>query len=137
MEHVPGKLLYTADALSRVPTSSLEKGVVHDEEVEYFIHAMVVAGLPASKTWLETYRSALQKNRECTQVIAYCKTGWAQTASVSADLMPYWKVKGSLTVCEGLLMFNDYIVIPKSLRQKTMDKIHQGHQGSERCRMRI
>ena len=115
MEHVPGKLLYSADALSRAPISSLKKGVVNDEEVKDFIHTVVVAELPSSKTWLETYLSALQKDRDCTQVIAYCNTGWPQTASVSADLMPYWKVKGSLTVCEGLLMFNDHIVIPKSL----------------------
>ena len=86
MQHVPGNLLYTIDALSQAPISSLEKDVVHDEEVEDLIHVVVIAGLPASKTWLETYRSALQKDRECTQVIAYCKTGWPHTASVSADL---------------------------------------------------
>ena len=56
---------------------------------------------------------------------------------MSADLMPYWKVKGSLTVCERFLMFNDHITIPKSLWRETMDKIHQGHQGIERCRMRV
>ena len=33
-------------------------------------------------------------------------------------------------------MFNDHIVIPKSLWRETMDKIHQGHQGIDRCRMR-
>ena len=44
MEHVPGELLYTADALSRAPISSLKKDVVNDEEVEDFIHAVVVAG---------------------------------------------------------------------------------------------
>ena len=55
VEHVPGKLLSIADALSQAPISSLEKDVVHDEEVEDFIHAVVVAELPESKTWLETY----------------------------------------------------------------------------------
>ena len=68
-------------------------------------------------------------------VIAYCMIGCPQTAS--AELMPYWKVKGSLTVCEGLLMLNDCIVIPKSLQREIMDKIYQGHQGIERCRMRV
>ena len=70
---------------------------------------------------------------------SYCilKTLWPQTASVSADVMPYWKVKESLTACEGLSIFNDHIVIPKSQQRKTMDKIHQGHQGIERCRMTV
>ena len=84
MEHIPGKLLNIVDA--RAPILSLEKDVVHDEEVEDFIHTVVVAGLPASKTWLQTYQSALQKDRECTQVIAYCKTGWPQTTSVFSEL---------------------------------------------------
>ena len=34
------------------------------------------------------------------------------------------KVKGSLTVCEGFLMFNDCIVIPKSPGQETIHKIY-------------
>ena len=54
MEHVPGKLLYPADAQSQAPISSLEKDVVHDEEIEDFIHTLVIVGLPASKAWLET-----------------------------------------------------------------------------------
>ena len=55
VEHILGKLLYTVDALSRAPMSSLEEDLVHGEEVEDLIHAVVIAGLPASKMCLETY----------------------------------------------------------------------------------
>ncbi len=37
----------------------------------------------------------------------------------------------------GLLMYNDRIVIPQSLQKETMMKIHEGHQGIERCRIRV
>ena len=50
MENISGKLLYTADAISQAPISSLEKCVINDEEVKDFIHAVVIVGLPASKT---------------------------------------------------------------------------------------
>ena len=41
----------------------------------------------------------------------------------------YWQVRGSLTICDDLLLYNSRIVIPPSLRKETMRKIHEGHQG--------
>ena len=37
---------------------------------------------------------------------------------------------------DGLLLYDACIVIPKSLQKETLQKIHQGHQGIERCRAR-
>ena len=43
------------------------------------------------------------------------------------------------TILEGydLLLYNSCIVVPPSLRKETMLKIHEGHQGMERCRERV
>ncbi len=49
----------------------------------------------------------------------------------------YWKERGSLTMNNSLLMYNDRIVIPQSLQKETMMKIHEGHQGIESCLMRV
>ena len=52
-------------------------------------------------------------------------------------MKPYWKVRGLLTLCDDLLLYNSHIVVSPSLRRKTMLKIHEGHQGVERCRERF
>ena len=58
IHHVPGKLLYTADTLSRAPglpaTQKLE------EEMEEYVNG-VVAALPATERWLQEYRDAQEQ----------------------------------------------------------------------------
>jgi len=73
IEHVPGKLLYTADALSRAPMSDADDDVPQSqEEVEVFIDA-VVSSLPASAQRLQMYHKCQAEDSECTRVQEYCK----------------------------------------------------------------
>ena len=65
------------------------------------------------------------------------QTQWPAKKLISDEVLQYWKERASLTVCNNLLMFNNRIVVPKSLRQETLKKAHTGHQGIEQCRMRV
>ena len=47
VQHIPGKLLYMADALSRAPTGPPEEE--KEEEIERYINAVVMPALPASQ----------------------------------------------------------------------------------------
>jgi len=71
-------------------------------------------------------------------VIKHCKTGWPdRKEEISPELKPYWKAQGKLTVNKhGLLLFQKRIVVPKTLQRRTLKKIHAGHQGIQRCRLR-
>lgn len=71
--HVPGKLLYTADTLSRAPLDSLIDSV--EEGVEDLGYA-VVAALPASPHTLDVYRKAQSRDPICQQLAEFCHTGW-------------------------------------------------------------
>lgn len=53
IEHVPGKLLYIADALSRAPNTS-ETLPPEYPDTEFFVYALV-ATLPANADRLESY----------------------------------------------------------------------------------
>ena len=77
------------------------------------------------------------EDAECLKVRDYCQTHWPDKHSIESSLKPYWKVRGSLTLCDDLLLYNSRIVVPPSLRRETMLKIHEGHQGVERCRERV
>ena len=48
----------------------------------------------------------------------------------------YWDVQGELTVGNGLLLRGHSIVVPKALQKETLEKLHDGHQGMVRCRLR-
>ena len=46
-------------------------------------------------------------------------------------------MRGELTLCRDLLLRGKRIVVPASLRTETLEKIHSGHQGIQRCLLRI
>ena len=134
IEHVPGKLLYTADTLSRSPEISK---IVPSEypDMEFLVQALV-AYLPTSDGGLQKYRKAQENDPICSQVLQYCKTGWP-TRQEKGDLTAYWRVRGELSMCDSLLLNGTRIVVPKSLQSETLQKIHQGYQGIQKCKERV
>ena len=135
IEHIPGKLLYTADVLSRASESASPDSVINDMEV--FVASSVVAGVPASSKRLEIYSEAQKQDGICKQIRKLCSTSWPTKERTPLELKPYWTVKPSFSMGDDLLMFNCRIVVPKSLQKETLEKIHQGHQGIERCLLRM
>lgn len=71
------------------------------------------------------------------QVRHYCKTGWPKKSLISQEVVPYWKTRSNLTICSNLLLYNLRIVVPKSLQQETLQRIHSGHLGVEKCKKRV
>ena len=45
-------------------------------------------------------------------------------------------VRSALTSKDGLLLYHQRIVVPRALQRETLNRIHEGHQGIEKCRMR-
>ena len=135
--HVPGKYMYTADALSRAPTGvPVDNCTAFQKEVEGHI-AAVTEILPATKQQLDKYRHAQAADSDTGALINYCKFGWPAKTKLPPNLKSYWTVRGRLTLHDDLLLYGSRIVIPQGLRQETMQKIHQGHQGILKCRLRV
>ena len=129
--HVPGKLLYTADTLSRAPLDSLIDG--SEDKVQNLGSATIVT-LPASSATLDTYMKAQNMDALCQQIIEFCHTGWPKHTDLSLSL--FKKVKSQFSVVDGLLLYNCKIIVPKSLQSVALEKLHQGHQGVEHCLLR-
>ena len=138
IRHVPGKLLYTADTLSRAPLAETDADSLElQEEVETFISEVTKQVLPPTEQQpLETYCQKQAEDPVCSKVMEYCKSGWPRKHLLQPELIPYWKLRSSLTMCNHLLLYNR-IIIPISLQKEVMKRIHEGHQGIERCRMRV
>ena len=89
--YVPGKLLSTADALSRSPVSCVD--IFNSDlcfEVENHVDN-VVAYLPASNNMLAKIRNELLSDPVCSLVIKYCENEWPSQSCIGHDLQPFTK----------------------------------------------
>ena len=134
--HVPGKQLCTADTLSRSPTAtSGPVSLTFQNELEGFIGALV-ATFPASSERIKVYEKAQKDDPICSNLITYCLEGWPDKNKISTALRPYWNIRSELSVGDNLLLRNLQIVVPASLQKETLEKIHVGHQGIQKCQLR-
>ena len=136
--HIPGKEMYTADTLSRAPLAST--GDTHSknlqEDVEAFVSA-ILSNLPATENRLQQIHEAQYDDEVCQKIREYTLRGWPDKHNLSySSLKPYLQHAAEFTVQDGLLMMNDRILIPASLRLEVLDQIHHGHLGIVKCRER-
>ena len=73
IQHVPGKELYTADALSCAPLPT--SGDSQTKLIEQFVNT-VMSTLPASTEHLHEYCSAQLTDTNCAQCVDLCRNGW-------------------------------------------------------------
>ena len=131
--HVPGKLMYTADSLSRSPQEckaqeSKSWNDLHDE-VEAYVNAVLVT-LPASDQRLDEIRSELENDDTLKTVMQYVQNGWPEEKRrVHGPIAKYWSERGNISLHSGLLLRGRRIIIPPRLRADVLRRLHDGHQG--------
>ena len=116
-QHVPGKHLYAADALSRAP----DPNCIHDTELESEVDAYLDSvSIPATAPKLKEYAQAQKDDPVCAKVRKCCQEQWPNRDTVDSQLKPYWKVRASLTLVKDLLLYNNRIVVPSSLKKQAL-----------------
>lgn len=132
MKFVPGKLLATADILSRQPLMEAE-GIDFKNEISAFV-CHVLSYLPVSDEGLSEIVNFQQEDAMLRRVHKYCISEWPEKCN---DLLkPYWNVRDSLSIQNGILMMDNRLVIPPKLRNDILGRIHDGHLGIVKCRAR-
>ena len=75
MVHVPGKQMYTSDALSRLiarqPYKQPEQSLIPDDDMKAFIGSIIDA-LPVSDVKLKQIIEAQDEDEICKQIKQYC-----------------------------------------------------------------
>lgn len=135
--HTPGKSLTSADTLSRAPLTNAVTSSDNDlmEDTNIYVEA-VLEHLPTSDRYLTELRKQLQGDSVCAQVMKYCVEGWPDRNQLQGPAKHYWHERAFLTVQNGLLLKGTRLVIPATMRDTVLDKIHEGHQGIVKCRER-
>nr|XP_050038393.1 uncharacterized protein LOC126535627 [Dermacentor andersoni] len=130
MLHVPGKLLATADTLSRItykPPTPLDT-------IELFAAQVVGCTSEVLPPSPKDVRQAQQYDGECKAIASYCQHGWPQKTKIPLHLSKYASVADELSVCDGVLLKGVRIVIPSSLRPAVLMLLHEGHQSINRTK---
>ena len=136
IKHVLGKSLHTADALSQAPLEYTvdSNELIEIQEIECHI-STVVNTLPVSSTRLTAITQAQANDPVCSTLISYCSAGWPVKSSLPDNMKPYRKCQGEISVHVNLLLYQNRLVIPKQQQQQVLQKLHNSHQGIQRCHL--
>jgi hypothetical protein len=136
ISHVAGKDLNIADTLSRAPVENMsQSNTDFENETKAFVD-VVMSNLPASQNRIELIKTESAKDEICRKLISYCRDGWPEKSKLDEKLRPYWTMHGEFTVHDNLLFKGTRIVIPHSLQNEILNRVHDGHQGIVKCRER-
>ena len=134
VKYVPGKEQYISDALSRNP---LPLNPETDNELSNAVQVHVDAVI---STWSASNERKCQISTESEadedlQIVRkYIENGWpAHVSSIPERLRPYYSARDELSITDGFVVYADRIVIPTKLRAEIMSKLHESHQGLNKC----
>lgn len=84
---------------------------------------------------LDMMRATKQEDEQLNRVWKLIRNGWpTNVCSVPEDVKDYYTVKDSLSLCEGLVTLGCHIVVPQSMTQEILARIHEGHQSLSKYR---
>ena len=132
--HKPGKTLILADTLSRAFLPDTCNNADSLDRLDYDqIHA-VTTGILTNRSFKDRLISAVQADDAMQILISYIQHGWPDRRNMCIEpLKPFWAVRHDLTTHDGLILRNNQIVIPVTMRKQVLNVIHTGHLGVSKC----
>jgi hypothetical protein len=132
VRYTPGSKMYVADTLSRAHLPMQSSAGL--ETVR--IHA-VTESVPASSQKLQEIRSATANDSELQKLVTYVTNGWPKyQGDIANAVKPYWAIRDEIHVEEGIVFLGDRLIVPTSLRQSMLLRLHEGHLGVNKCKAR-
>lgn len=131
-EYVPGTNLIIADALSRRPMEHTPHDIDAADDITAYVEAVQLRSFSATR--LQDVKEATDRDEELQAVMDYIVSGWPEyVRDLPTYLHKYYEIRHHLSVSERLLLYDDRIYIPKSLQKYILERIHDGHQGINKC----
>lgn len=106
-----------------------------EDEIAAYVQGITLS-LPASPNRLKQIQEKRESDDTCQLLRNYSMHGWPSKSSVDSKCVNYWQHRNEIAVEEGLLMRGSRIIIPASLQKEILESIHEGHQGTTKCRAR-
>ena len=143
MIHVPGIKHNVADGLSRHPVSCTEPSnqpqstatVNHNHsDIEECTQIAALATLQTAPitavTW-DLVRTATSSDETLNNLLQVIENGFPETCSeLPHNLHSYHPLRDQLSTVDGVILYNDRVLIPPPLRQNVLTTLYSAHQGT-------
>ena len=91
----------------------------------------VTLNFAISNERLEQFKEETQKIPILQTHIKYAIEGWPEKTLISHELRPYFSHRSDISYHEGLLLKDQWIIVPSTLRFEMESILHQEHLGIE------
>ena len=136
MNYIPGKDMVVTDTLSRAYLSNTSTPEIDTSDMTRYVH-FVISNLLISDDKLLKFQRETSRDPDLEKLREYTEKGWPQQKKdVDSLVHPYYKYRDEITAANGLLLRNERIIVPTTMRQEMRTKIHAGHLGIEKSRAR-
>lgn len=130
VSYVPGKFLYIADCLSRNFDCNVVGGEIDD--LNELVHSLNISEKRQRQFCNET-----EKDDVLNELKNVILNGWPNRKDdLQEKIKFFWKFRNDLYCENGLIFFNERIIIPEILRNEMLDLLHNGHFGIEKTKSR-
>ena len=119
-----------SDMLSKAPLPETGHGSI-EEEIALHVH-LLTSNLPVSKPKLEEIKEAIANDPSLKELKEMIKSGWPETKSQTP---PSIQVYRNVRV-DAVILKNEKILVPSSMRKEMLQRIHQGHMGIKKSKRR-
>ena len=118
IKYKPGSKMLLADTLSRCPAR-------YSQEIKLDLHVDYIAFTSA---WIETLRETTCEDPVLSTVYQLVQHGWPKERRRVPNVAKYyWDFRDELSTDEGLLLKGPSLVIPATLRENYLQRLHEGH----------
>ena len=135
LEYKPGKELVLVSP--ETAYGSMEEEIALQINcIVLYVH-LLTSNLPVSKPELEEIKEATANDPSLKELKDMIKSGWPETKSrAPASIQVCWNVRDELSEVEGVTLKNDRMLVPSSMRNELLQRIHQGHMGIQKSKRR-
>ena len=137
VKYRPGPQMFVADALSRAfPAHRKEMATKEEENTLRVLTATATA--PASPNMKERIKQETRKDPTLSKVLKYVKSDeWMPVQkNDEAEMKKLKSLKDEIHEENGIVFYEDRIIVPRTLRQEIIQNLHTGHFGMEKCKSR-
>ncbi|KAB0790218.1 hypothetical protein PPYR_15451, partial [Photinus pyralis] len=130
VKYVPGSKMYIADAISRACSKADNTQI--DCDLNDVVHVVNVSDNLKTKLQVETGKDSALQN-----VIKFCENGWPKSITkLAQNVKIYYNKRNSIVYEDGLLFIDKAIIVPNTMQEVILRKVHSSHLGISKTKQR-
>ena len=123
VKYVGAKSVLVADTLSRLVIPG------KDKEIQG-LDITIAQVLNIRPTHLEQLQKETKTDESLRELKDLINNGWPERVNeLTESAKPFWCFRDEMAVLDGLVLKGNRVVVPPAMRQKTLARLHDGHQG--------